>query len=215
MAAELKEIEEIGKTWAKQIKAKGDKAAYQSDKTGYLTGAKVSLGELVEAAGVEEVAAHAKGLTVIRNAAIQFVDAAGKNVRGRQAELDFLVLGTATGVDIISAKFKPKQFRPAVDRRHLNHYLTMPFSPPGVVTYAQSNFGTNKAYVNIAGVKVTHSAGSDDLANFRATHLSKVTVSTVNVVPLTPAPSAPTGIQLVATESELIAAVVVVIDKNI
>jgi hypothetical protein len=57
--------------------------------------------------------------------------------------------------------------------------------------------------------------GSQPLAVFRAANLSKVVVASVNVVPLTPGPSSPTGIQLVATETDLISEVVKVIDANI
>jgi len=57
--------------------------------------------------------------------------------------------------------------------------------------------------------------GATSLDDFRATYLSKVVVNTVNVVPVTPSPAAPTGIQLVATEAELFAEVIKVIDANI
>ncbi len=215
--AELAEIANVGRRWAAQIKSKGEKAIYQADRVAYLTGARprVSVGELVEAAGIQEVAAYAPSLVVIRNPALQLVDASGANIGGRQAELDFLVLGTATGVDVVSAKFKPRQFRPAVDRRLLNHYLAMPLDAAGMIAYANTHFGINRAYANIASAKVVYAGGSQPLAGFRAANLSKVVVASVNVVPLTPGPSSPTGIQMVATETDLISEVVKVIDANI
>ena len=217
--AELKEIEAVGKRWAKQIKEKGDKAKYQADKRGYLMGpqAKVSTGELVEAAGVEEVLAYAKGLTVLRSIHIKLLDSAGKTLGGTQAELDFLVLGTAAEVDIISAKLARRRVSPKVDRRNLNHYLAMPLSPPDIVTYAETHFGKNKAYANIATASVFHHGGSMPLADFRTNVLGKVTVvDTVNVVPLTPAdPTATTGIRTLASDVELFDKVIEYIDKNI
>ncbi len=216
-AAELQEIERVGKQWAKEIKAKGNKAAYLSDKRGFLTGEnpKVKTGDLVEAASIEEVAAYAAGLTVIVSPTLQLVDAGGQKIGGPPAELDALVIGTATVVDVISAKLKPRRFSAKTDRKLLRHFVEIPLGPPGIVAYAQTHFGTNKRYVDVSQATVIHTGGTEPLAAFRTRYLAGVIVDQVNVVPMTPGPATAGGIQLVATEAQLVDKVIEFIDANI
>jgi hypothetical protein len=145
--------------------------------------------------------------------AIQFVDAAGKHIGGRGPELDFLILGLSGLTEIVSAKLKPGEYKPKQDRKLLNHFVNMPLTPPDIVTYAQTNFGNNRAYANIAGAKVISNLAEESLSSFRANYLSKVVVDTITVTSLTPGPEASQGHQLRVTEPQLLTKVVELMRK--
>jgi hypothetical protein len=215
-AEELQELEAVAKDFSVQINQKekekpGTKAKFLADPEGFIRAGRVNKsGDVVEAAGapgMEQLAA-AGGLTVVRNPYIQFVDAAGKHIGGRGPELDFLILGLSGLTEIVSAKLKPGEYKPKQDRKLLNHFVNMPLTPPDIVTYAQTNFGNNRAYANIAGAKVISNLGEESLSSFRANYLSKVVVDTITVTSLTPGPEASQGLQLRATEPQLLTKVV-------
>jgi uncharacterized protein YdcH (DUF465 family) len=200
---ELKELTETAKVYAAKIKKEKHQAVFLANPTDYLT-KKLTTGTMVEAAGVEEVAAHAKGLTVLRNVELKFADASGITIGGQLPELDFLVLGTKGVQEIVSAKLKPKRFKANEDRALLKHFQVIPLTPPAITTYADTHFGVNKKFKNIQSVNVTWKGGKSSLDSFRASYLSKVVVDTIVVTSLTPGPDRPVGVQLVATEAQLL-----------
>ncbi|MEQ9548987.1 MAG: DUF4157 domain-containing protein [Coleofasciculus sp. G3-WIS-01] len=218
---ELQELDAVAKDFSGQINQKdkekpGTKAKFLADPEGFIRAGKVNKsGDVVEAAGapgIEQLAAEG-GLTVVKNAYIQFVDASGNTIGGRGPELDFLILGSSGVQEIVSAKLKPKQYKPKQDRKLLDHFVNMPLTPPDIVSYAQNNFGKNSAYVNIAGAKVISNLGEESLGSFRAKYLSKVMVDTITVTSLTPGPEASQGLQLRVTEPQLLAKVVQLMQK--
>jgi len=220
-AEELQELEAVAKDFSVQINQKekekpGTKAKFLADPEGFIRAGRVSKsGDVVEAAGTPgiEQLATAGGLTVVKNPYIQFVDAAGKHIGGRGPELDFLILGLSGLTEIVSAKLKPGEYKPKQDRKLLSHFVNMPLTPPDIVTYAQTNFGHNRAYANIAGAKVISNLGEESLSSFRANYLSKVVVDTITVTSLTPGPETSQGHQLRVTEPQLLTKVVELMRK--
>jgi hypothetical protein len=218
---ELLELEVVAKDFSVQINQKekekpGTKAKFLADPEGFIRAGKVNKsGDVVEAAGapgIEQLAAEG-GLSVVKNGYIQFVDAAGNTIGGRGPELDFLILGSSGVTEIVSAKLKPGDYKPKQDRKLLSHFINMPLSPPDIITYAQTNFGKNRAYANIAGAKVISNLGEESLDSFRANYLSKVLVDKITVTSLTPGPEASQGFQLRVTEPQLLAKVVELMKK--
>jgi hypothetical protein len=218
-AAELLEMDETAKGYAKIINDKekkypGTRKQFDVDPVAVLRGY-VPTGEMVESAaapGIDKLAKSA-GLTVIRNPYIQWVDAGGAIIGGKGPELDFLILGTDTVEKIVSAKLQPAQFRSSVDRKLLQHFVDMPATPPAIVAYVKANFGKNRRYDDIAGANVVHADGKIPLADFKSRYLSKTVVSSIVVEPVTPGPEQTTGLQLRATEPELIAEIVKLVKK--
>jgi len=220
-AEELQELEAVAQNFSVQINQKekekpGTKAKFLADPLGFIRAGRVDKsGDVVEAAGgpgIEQLAA-AGGLTVVKNPYIQFVDAAGKHIGGRGPELDFLILGLSGLTEIVSAKLKPGDYKPKRDRKLLNHFVNMPLTPPDIIIYAQTNFGNNKAYANIAGAKVISNLGEESLSSFRANYLNKVVVDTITVTSLTPGPEASQGLQLRVSEPQLLTKVVELMRK--
>ena len=218
---ELQELEAVAKDFSLQINQKekekpGTKAKFLADPEGFIRAGKVNKsGDVVEAAGtpgIEQLAAEG-GLSVVKNAYIQFIDAAGNPIGGRGPELDFLILGSSGVTEIVSAKLKPGEYKPKQDRKLLGHFVNMPLTTPDIVTYTQTNFGNNKAYANIASAKVISNLGEELLGSFRAKYLSKVVVDTITVTSLTPGPEASQGLQLRVTEPQLLAKVVELMKK--
>ncbi|NEQ33721.1 MAG: hypothetical protein F6K04_22440, partial [Leptolyngbya sp. SIO4C5] len=226
--AEIKELETVAKQYAKQINQKGHKDLFLANPKEYLTGdptkkkaPKVKIGDTVEAAGtpgVEELATEA-GLTVLKTVELKFVKQSGDDIRSQIPELDFLILSNAHLKEIVSAKMKPKQFKVKQDKKLLRHFLEMPLNPPDVITYAKTHFGRNKAYDEIDHVDVLYIQESNrhrtSLVNFRSQHLSRVSVDTIEITPLTPAPESDRGIQLRATEAELVEKTVELVKQNL
>ncbi len=96
---ELQELEAVAKDFSKQINQKekekpGTKAKFLAGPEDFIRAGKVNKsGDVVEAAGtpgIEQLAAEG-GLTVVKNAYIQFVDAAGNPIGGRGPELGSIV----------------------------------------------------------------------------------------------------------------------------
>ena len=219
--AELAELDKVAQQFAASIKGKGpaEVAAYKAGPEAYLaTGSKVETGKMVEAAAAPalEELAKAAGCRLVRNPRLQWVNASGAVVGGAGPELDYLVVGPSGLVRVPSAKIAPPgKFKATKDRRSLRHFAGMPTDGPAVPPYLKANFGVNKLYDTVTSVKVVSSEGVEALSGFRAKYFSAVVVDTIEVVPVTPGPSDPKGLQLRATAPELIQKTVELMKKYI
>src|SRR5262249_10326063 len=147
------ELESVCAQFARQIKGKnGEKARFLADPKLYIVGDKATnkqpnlqSGDLVEGVGADKVTAHAGGATVWRNPHLQFVDASGQDVSGKQAELDFLLLSPTGVQEIISAKMNADNVRPTKDRKNLSKFY-LPELDPLDLSVVASKFGSPSAY---------------------------------------------------------------------
>jgi|GEM_PF-6323194 len=191
---QLRAIRQVARDFATLIRARRQQAEYRADKRAYLLNAdRVTVGRPVEAAGEHVVAnlAHDKGLSVMRNVALQFYDSTGENIGGAQAEIDFLILGSNRVEEIISAKMNPAQLSVSRDRSNLGHYRSMPLSLQQMINYATRHFGSARLYARAVGARVTFSdygsPGSMPLSQFRSRYMAKTPVDTLSVKVLSPA----------------------------
>ncbi len=214
---EINELDKVASKYARQIKEKGDEAIFLKNPREYLAGnpdkgkrARVSIGDTVEALSTPglKLLANEHGLTVLKTVELKFVKTDGNDIRSRIPELDFLILSNERVVEIISAKMKLKQFSATKDRRLLSHFFNIPLSAPDVINYANTHFGSNKAYSDISKVDVlfiqNDKAERMSLSKFRKKHLSRVVVDEITITPVTPGPESERGIQLRATKHEII-----------
>ncbi|HEY6231419.1 MAG TPA: hypothetical protein VIW64_09145, partial [Pyrinomonadaceae bacterium] len=230
---QLNMLKKLGERTAREIhehRAEGWPAQYRADKRGFLRNPnRVVVGKPVEVAGthlVEQLAYDAK-LSVLRNVGLQFLDATGADVGGVQHELDFVIVGPQSVVEIISAKTNPGQLSVSGDRAKLAHMRDLPLQTQQLREYAIQHFvgaGSVGASVwnRVTGAVVVFNDRGDPmrmpLADFRSRYLAKVAVEKLNVRSLTPAQPAggpQPNIALAANSNELLDQLIVFIDKNL
>jgi hypothetical protein len=212
-AEELAELDKVAAEYAAHVNKKekerpGFKAAAMVDLEGFIkSGGNVQTGKMVEsmaAPALDQLASEA-GLTLIRGAYLQWVDASGSTIGGKGPELDFLLVGPKGVQEVASAKFKIGRVDISNDRAHLTDFQTLPTEgAPLVAQLTGGRFGKNKDYPLVARANVVSNLGTMSLSSFRATYLSQIPVQQIVITPLTPGPDQPGGLQLRVTRDELV-----------
>ena len=118
----------LGNEFAQTIIKKGQQDKYRKNKVDYIRD-KLSSGRLVEEIGESKVRDFYNDpkAEVWSNVYLQAKDAAGNDIGGQQAELDFFIHYTdnSSPSEIVSAKLDGKKARPKTDREHLSTYYDL------------------------------------------------------------------------------------------
>lgn len=228
--AQLNMLKSLGQQNARLIhahRAEGWPVEYRGNKRGFLRNAdRVVVGRPVEVAGaliVEQLALDA-GLSVLRNVGLQFIDGTGANVGGVQHELDFVIVGASSVVEIISAKTNPGQLSVSGDQGKLAHMRDLPTSPQQLREYAIQNFvgrGSvgSSVWNRVVGAFVVFNDRGEAMrlpvADFRSRYLARTAIEKLSVRSL--APAQPEGarrpdIALAANSDELLDQLIIFID---
>jgi hypothetical protein len=226
-------LKSLGEMTAREIqnhRAQGWVDEYRADKRAFLLHPRrVTVGRSVEAAAasvVEQIAMDA-GLSVLRNVALQFLDAAGQPVGGLQHELDFVIMSTDRVAEIVSAKMDPAQLAVRGDRDKLAHMRDLPSNPQQPQEYAKQHFLGRGSYAESPWSRVVEAAivfndrGQPDRMSIQAFHSRYLTKTAVEVLQVRSiSPSQPTGapqpnIALRATTNELLDQLIKFIDGHL
>jgi hypothetical protein len=210
---QLAHMRDVAKLWAAKIKEKPqNRALWDANPREYVLGVpgkkegKVTSGLAVEAAAtppLEAIAAEG-GLTLVRNLKIQAYGDKGP-VGGAPAELDFVLLGQDSVVEVISAKLDPGQYKfNKKDRPALRHFKEAPLEGQALIDYAMANWGATPNWNRARRLEAHSSAGNMPLGEFRSRYLDKTVVDDVKITGVSPAPEQPLNRQLPSTAPELI-----------
>ena len=209
---QLAEMRRTAQQWARQIKEKGHKDAFLADPLKYIAGdpatkkqPKVQVGDAVESAAHPQLAAIAAeaGLTLVRGLHLQAKGDKG-NVGGKQAEMDFVLLGADSVAEVVSAKIDPGKYSFSTDRKALGHFTGAPLGGQDLVDYLSANFGATPVWKKATSLEAVHTSGRMPLADFRTQYLDKTPVSSVTVSGVSPGPEQPLNRQLTSTAPQLL-----------
>jgi hypothetical protein len=166
---------------------------------------KVQVGDAVESAAHPQLAQIAAegGLTLVRGLHLQAKGDKG-NVGGKQAEMDFVLLGNDNVAEVVSAKLDPGQYSFSTDRKALAHFQNAPSGGQDLVDYLTANFGATPVWKKATSLEAVHTAGKMPLDDFRSQYLSKTVVSSVTVSGVSPGPEQPLNRQLTSTAPQLL-----------
>ena len=139
----------LGNEFAQTIVGKGDQVRYKKDKIDYVK-RRLTSGRLVEEIGESKVRDFYSNpnAEVWSNVYLQARDANGKNIGGKQAELDFFVHypDKSSSSEIVSAKLDGKKAKPKIDREHLGQYYDINIdSPEELRSELNNRFGGKKS----------------------------------------------------------------------
>lgn len=215
--AELQELNKTAILFAKQIKEKKHIELYRKNPLKYLTG-KLQTGDIVESTATPglEVLAKEGGFTLLKGVHLRFVGSSGQFIGGKQAELDFIMLGENSVEKIVSAKLSPKQFEPKTDRKHLKHYNSIPSDVDAMREYLKQHFGgAANTYISVNKVVVVINGTQVNLDTFKTKYLTQTPIDKIIVESVTPGPEHNQGNQLRVSKGVLLDKTIELINNNL
>jgi hypothetical protein len=190
---ELAELDSVAEEYARIIKKDTKRiAAFQADPMGYLQNPKkVTMGKMSEAVmsvSLREIAKERK-LNLFENVHMQFIDEAGNELGGSQAEMDIIMLGSNKIVEYVSVKYDIGSFKIGKDKDLMREYLDIPTDKKGIKKYIRERFG-NSDYSEVENVLVKYNGNqSMSISDFKNKYLNQLeTVEELKIVPGTPSP---------------------------